>query len=106
MKVSELINEIVFIAEEKFGVSDHNNDCIAVGIYPIPDGSWSVYLSRPTSRTLDTGEFSADLCHTVKVAEEKFEFYTEGDTLLDALFNLRSQVEDADPNSFCVYWAR
>ena len=106
MKVSDLISEIVFIAEEKFGISDHNNDCIAVHIYPIHDGTWSVSLSRPTQRTLDTGEFSGDMCHTVKVSEDRYGFYTEGDTLLQVLLDLRSAVEDAADCDFCVYWAR
>jgi hypothetical protein len=106
MKVSDLINEIVFIAETKFGISDHNNDCIGVVIYPTPQGTWNAYLSRPTSRSLDTGEFPRDLCHTVRVAEERCGFNTESDTLLQVLLELRSAVEDADENSFCVYWAR
>jgi hypothetical protein len=92
MKISTLIQDIVRTAEEKFGVSDHFNDVISVGIYAADD-TWQVWLTRPTQSQLDRGEIRAN---TGKLYEENMSFHVEQKTLLEALLALHDFVYDAD----------
>jgi hypothetical protein len=99
MKVSELIQEIVEAAESKFGVSDHNNDCISVDIYVSPY-EWQVSLARPTQRQLDSGEIVTELDYTIKCWEAKYNFHSHGETLMQALYALLEKVLDASREDF------
>ncbi len=100
MKVSELIQDIINTVDEKFGYSDHINDCPAVSITPNGDGTWVVCLERPTQRGLDSGQVPHNLCHTIKVWEMRYAFWTEADTLVQALLALQDKVEAAEEYDF------
>jgi hypothetical protein len=101
MKISQLINDIVAVAEDKFGTTDHYNDAIAISIYPSSDCTWSAVLQRSTQKSLDAGEIYDEYLHTVKVGEYWRGFHTIRETLLEALLALQEQVESADSSDFC-----
>ena len=98
MKVSELVQDIVSEAELKFGHSEHCNDCINVGIYYSPEGTWQVWLDRPTQRQLDNGEVSE--ANTIKVSEYRCEFFQQAQDLVTALLQLQEAVDMADSWDF------
>lgn len=93
MKVSELIQEIVAIAEAKFGLSGHENDMIALEVSSLTGCDWQVSLVRPAQSQLDQGEVKDP--STVKVWTNRYGFFTTGDTLVGALLALRDKIEDA-----------
>ena len=94
MKVSTLMRDIVDEAESYFGVSDHTNDCISVGIYLVPDDTWQAWLERPTQNQLDCGE--VDRFETVKTFENSITCYVEDQpTLVDALLALQSKLRSS-----------
>ena len=92
MKVSELIAEIIVEAEAKYGISNHNNDGIHVGIFYAAD-TWQVWISRPTQNQLDRGEVPTSDINTVKVSEEEVRFMSKDTNLVRALLQLREAVE-------------
>jgi hypothetical protein len=94
MKISALIQDIVRTAEDKFGVSNHLNDVISVGIYAANDNTWQVWLDRPTQNQMDKGE--VERSHTSKLQEMRTSFNVERETLLEALLALHYFVYDAD----------
>jgi hypothetical protein len=100
MKISSLIKDIVVEAEEKFGYSEHNNDCISLVVSPTAYGTWCANLERPTQRQMDRGEVEGVHMHTVKLWEATLGFHSEADTLLQALLDLHQKVEDAEPWEF------
>jgi hypothetical protein len=95
MKISQLIQDIIIDAESRFGTSDHNNDCINVAIYHTDAGTWQVWLTRPSQTQLDRGEVVTQKVHTSKVSEDLQAFWTEKDSLLDALLDLQDFVDQA-----------
>ncbi len=109
MKVSELMEEIIEVAEEKFGVSEHINDGIVVNVFyhaanadsdAGEDYVWSVALSRPTQNQLDRGETECEYIHTVKLEETRIDFHSNGKSLMVALRHLLDQVLDANKWDF------
>jgi hypothetical protein len=98
MKVSDLIQEIVKLAEDKFGVSKHGNDVISVYINSQPGWNWEVGLERPSQRQLDSGE--VDDVESIKLWEVRNAFDTEHKTLVGALKLLRQKVQDANSWDF------
>lgn len=97
MKVSDLITSIVETAEAKFGVSNHNNDCINVGIYISQQGKFQVYLERPTHDHLGLGESN---CYGLEVAQLLSIFFTESNSLVGALSKLQAKVLNAEDDEF------
>lgn len=103
MKVSQLIRDIVQLAEEKFGVDDgHDNDCISIDVYyNTRNDMWQAGLYRPTQHQLDCGQFvGREAMETVKVWENTCGFYTAADTLVLALQDLLAKVNMADDCEF------
>ena len=104
MKVSQLMQDIVLAAEEKFGISDHINDCITISIgtpydtEDTEDNNWGVSLSRPTKRQMDSGE--VDNILTMNVIEKKYACRGSGSSLVAALLDLQEQVELAGCDDF------
>jgi hypothetical protein len=103
MKVSELIQEIVETAECKFGIGNHENDCISVFIYPAFNewtNEWQVCLSRPTQRQLDSGEVKVADNNTIKISEDRCGCHASAETLMGALYALFENVLDATREDF------
>jgi hypothetical protein len=97
MKISTLIQDIVQSAEDKFGFSDHINDCISIEIY-FNGETWMVSLMRPSQRSLDLGE--VDNLVSVKLVEECVAFHVENTSFLQALLELQHQVDIAGNYDF------
>lgn len=97
MKVSKLVADIVKKSEEKFGVDDHRNDCISVGM-SINSGVWFVWLERPTQDQLDRGE--VDRINSIKRYDTLVALTCQSSTLIDALVKLQHHVNTVDKNPF------
>ena len=96
MKVSTLIENIIATAEDKFGYTQHNLDCISVYTYVNPgNNNWQVGLMRPSEGQLDSGDIPTDKAYTIKQSDNLFAFLIERDTLLGALLALQESVEEA-----------
>lgn len=95
MKLSELIKDVVWLAEEEFGTTDHINDNITIGMhvgrYEGPD-QYQVWLERPTLKQLWSGEVLET--ETIKQYESLVALFTKGDTLLSALLDLKDKLEN------------
>jgi hypothetical protein len=110
MKVSELIKDITLRAEQVFGVSDHNNDVITVGVRFIDNDIWQIELLRPTQDRLDCGIMShsnivgrpCDSEHfdSIKKTEYKVFFLHESKDLMSALRDLYDAVDNAEQKDF------
>lgn len=85
MKISNIIKRIVTRAERIFGVGNHENDAITVGIYYAEDDTWQVWLSRPTQNQLDRGVFQPG---TSKLYDEKTAFYVSDQPSLAKALNV------------------
>lgn len=104
MKISDLIQDIVALAEEKFYATaklpdGHINDCVSVWIYyaSVLD-LWQVGLERPSKEQLENGE--VDDWATVKSCINRVAFYTEANSLLEALLQLEDKLHEADESDF------
>lgn len=100
MKISEIIKAIIVDANARFGTpvvnsNYHNNDCINVAIYNTESGTWQVWLTRPSQAQLDRGEVLTTKIHTVKLSEDLTAFFTEKDSLREALLDLQDFVDQA-----------
>ena len=95
MKVSELVKNIVDIAESTFDTEDQNDDCINVGMY-YSDDKWFVWLYRSSAREQQRGLVSSNNWHTVRLDEIEIRFYTKGTTITKALEELQNKVYNAD----------
>jgi len=104
MKISELIKEIVDVAESKFDAQSrqyngHVNDCISVWIYYVSIlDMWQVGLERPSKEQLECGEI--ENWETVKSCVNRVAFYSEANSLLEALYILQDKINDADDMEF------
>lgn len=98
MKVSKLMQEIISLAEDKFGVSDHLNDVISISTNSMPGSLWSVNLQRPSQAQLDNGEI--ENIDSVRYNCDRVGFYTEHDCLVGALVELERKVKLADTYDF------
>ena len=109
MKVSELMEEIIEVATEKFGVSGHINDGITINVGYQADNAdinenwvWGASLSRPTQNQLDRGETECEYVHTIKLNESRIGFFACSSTLVEALRDLLEQVDNADEYDFQI----
>lgn len=95
MRISDLMQDIIDAAEDKFGYEDHNNDGISIAIFHTHGngGEWQVSLERPTLPQLENGQ--VEDVSTIKTSDSHVGFYTEGTTLLVALRELQQKVTDA-----------
>ena len=93
-KVSKLMQEIIRLAEDKFGVSKHDNDIINITIDSAPGFNWQLSLVRPSQRQLDFGEVTNS--ESCKLAEYRTAFYVVAPTLVEALHQLKAKVKEAD----------
>ena len=100
MKISDLIKDIVILAEEKFNIDQyHENDSISVGIFFDPDNMWQTWIQRPTKRSLNRNTISLE-----ELIESKTEFNSEidsfcfvrEDSLIKALNSLYKLLDEAD----------
>jgi hypothetical protein len=101
MRISELIQEIVDAAEDKFGYEDDSNDGFTVEIVPHDDAEgypWQATLLRPSARQLSYGVIED--VSTIKNYECELSFHTTGSTLLGVLKELRQKIDDADPYDY------
>ena len=103
MFISELMQDIINAAEDKFGFQPHTNDGISIDIFYDRQksgeyGAWQVRLVRPTKRTLNNGVIE-DI-GSCKITEDNLAFYTEGSTLKQALRDLQQKVWDATPEDW------
>lgn len=103
MKASELIRQIVEMAEEKFGVdTDTFRDTISVGLYPADAERWQAWLLRPTYLQLQTDtrnnvNIDTDLAKPTTMKWEcETHFYVEGSSMMDALHQLHDQLTHAE----------
>jgi len=107
MKVSDLINKIVALGEERFelvSLDDGGNpyDTIQVFIHPSADengeDSWQVGLLRPTQAELQQAdafeEYDNRKC--LSIIQSEVHFFTEGPTLMAALNELYLTLSEAE----------
>lgn len=100
MKISKLIKQIVRNASLKFGLSDHNNDTIDVGIYPDDDGEWQVWLQRPTQLSLTRPEIFEEPINIPVHEYTVTNFRIADKTLTGALEKLNECVDHASHEDF------
>lgn len=98
MKVSHLVKEIIQQANIRFGTTAHLNDAISVGMYCDVtedfDDLWSVWLERPSLRSLAKGEVRNML--SIVLDEVEIKYYVSAPSLVEALACLRDMVDYED----------
>lgn len=100
MKASDLIRDIVQLAEEKFKVNLNNvNDTVAVGLYPTDETRWTAWLIKPTAIQLQADmdnqvTVEKDLAKKTYFRYEEVHCYVEGSSMMDALHQLYGLIDD------------
>ena len=59
--------------------------------------TWQVGLIRPSSKQLQLGVIDSS---TARISEERCDFFTTGDTLMQALLSLQDKIYNAGPGYF------
>jgi hypothetical protein len=95
--IETLMNRIMVLAHEKFKVDEDviDPDVISIGTYHDPD-EWSVWLARPTSKTVARMmDFEEGIGHR-DVVEVEIWFDNDAPTLEEALNMLHDELNEAE----------
>jgi hypothetical protein len=95
--IETLMDSIIELAHEKFKIDEDviDADVISIGTYHDPD-EWSVWLARPTSKTVARMQEAEARIEHRDVVEMEIWFDNEASTLEEALNLLHVELDEAE----------